>query len=102
MSSSNSSEDKKLVSTPEVLPMMSKITEDKLSALKYSDWSKTIRLYLRSIRMANHLDKDPSTNDSKEQWLEDDAHLFIQIRNSIDGKVLTLINHSESVKELMK
>ena len=39
--------------------------------------------------------------DSKDRWLEDDARLFLQIRNSIDGKVLTLINHCEFVKELM-
>ena len=52
--------------------------------------------------MANHLDKDPPTNNSKERWLEDDARFFLQIRNSIDGKVLTLINHCEFVKELMK
>ena len=34
--------------------------------------------------------------------MEDDARLFLQIRNSIDDKVLTLINHCEFVKELMK
>ena len=33
--------------------------------------------------------------------MEDDAHLFLQICNSIDGKVLTLINPCEFVKELM-
>ena len=48
--------------------------------------------------MDDHLDKDPPTNDSKDQWLEDDAHLFLQFRNSIDDKVLTLINHCEYVK----
>ena len=52
--------------------------------------------------MASHLDKDPLTDDSKERWLEDDALLFLQIRNSIDGKVLILINHCEFVKELME
>ena len=52
--------------------------------------------------MGNHLDKDPPTDDSKEQWLEDDAHLFQQICNSIDGKVLALINLYEFVKELME
>ena len=52
--------------------------------------------------MASHLSKDPPTNDSKNQWLEDDAHLFLQIRNFIDSKVLTLINHCEYVKELME
>ena len=50
--------------------------------------------------MASHLDNDPHTDDSKEGWLEDDAHLFLQIRNSIDSKVLTLINHCVYVKEL--
>ena len=102
MSSSYSSEDKKLGSALEVVLMVSKITEDKLTDLNYSDWSKTIHLYLRIIRMASHLDKDPPTDDSKEQWLDDDARFFLQIRNSIDGKVLTLFNHCEYVKELME
>ena len=64
----STSEDKKPVSAPEVVSMMSKITEDKLIGPNYSNWSKTIRLYLRSIRMTNHLDEDPSTDDSKDRW----------------------------------
>ena len=52
--------------------------------------------------MASHLDKDPPTDDSKEHWLEDDACLILQIRNSINDKVLTLINHCDFVKELME
>ena len=51
--------------------------------------------------MVSHLIEDPPTNDSKDRWLEDDARFFLQIRNSVDGKVLTLINHCEFVKELM-
>ena len=102
MSSLDSSKDKKPVSTPEVVLMMSKILEDKLIGPNHSDWSKTTILYLRSIRMASHLNKDPPMDDSKGRWQEDDAHLFLQIRNSIDGKVLTLINHYEFVKELME
>ena len=51
--------------------------------------------------MASHLDEDPPTDDSKDRWLEDDARLFLQIRNSIDGKVLALINHCEFVTKLM-
>ena len=51
--------------------------------------------------MGGHLTKDPPTDDSKEQWMEEDACLFIQIRNSIDNKVLGLVNHCEFVKELM-
>ena len=95
------SEDKKYVSAPEVVLMMSKITEDKLTSDNYLDLSKIVHLYLRSIRMVNHLIEDPPTDYSKNQWLEDNAHLFLQICNSIDGKVPTLINHYEFVKELM-
>ena len=51
--------------------------------------------------MAAHLNKDPPTNDPKEQWMEEDAHLYLQIRNSINNKVIDLINHCEFVKELM-
>ena len=95
------SEEKKSTLKLEVVSMMSKITEDKLTGPNYLEWSKTIRIYVRSIRMGGHLTKDPPTDDSKEQWMEEDARLFIQIRNSIDNKVLGLVNHCEFVKELM-
>ena len=63
------STDKKPVSVPEVVPMMSKIMEDKLTGPNYLYWSKTIHLYLRSIRMTSHLNEDPPTDDLKDQWL---------------------------------
>ena len=95
------SEEKKLTPKLEVVPMMSKITKDKLTGPNYLEWSKTIRIYIRSVRMGGHLTMDPPTDDSKEQWMEEDACLFIQICNSIDSKVLGLVNHYEFVKELM-
>ena len=94
-------EEKKPTPKLKVVPMMSKIMEDKLTGPNYLEWSKTIRIYVRSVRMSDHLTKDPSTDDSKEQWMEEDARLFVQIRNSIDNKVLGLANHCEFVKELM-
>ena len=51
--------------------------------------------------MGGHLTKNSSTDDSKEQWMEEDAHLFIQTRNTIDNKVPGLVNHCEFVKEVM-
>ena len=63
------SEEKKSTSKPEVVPMMSKIIEDKLTGPNYLEWSKTIRIYVRSVRMGSHLTKDPPDN-SKEQWME--------------------------------
>ena len=95
------SDDQKLALVLEVVPMMFKIMEHKLNGLNYLEWSKTIRLYVRSIHMAAHLTKDPPTDDSKEQWMGEDACLYLQIRNSIDSEVISLINHCEFVKELM-
>ena len=33
--------------------------------------------------------------------MEEDARLYLKIRNSIDSKVINLINHCEFVKEFM-
>ena len=93
------SDDQKPALVSEVILMMSKITIHKLNGLNYLDWSKTIRLYVRSICMVAHLTKDPPTDDLKEQWMEEDARLYLQIRNSIDSKIIGLINHCEFVKE---
>ena len=86
---------------PEVVPMMFKIIEHKLIGHNYLEWSKMIRIYVRSIRMASHLTKNPLTDDLKEQWMEEDARLFLQIGNSIDSKLCCLVNHCEFVEELM-
>ena len=94
-------EEKKSTPKLEVVSMMSKIKEDKLTNPNYLEWRKTIRIYFGSVRMGSHLTKDPRIDDLKEQWMEEDARLFIQIRNSIDNKVLGLVNHCEFVKELM-
>ena len=51
--------------------------------------------------MGGHHSKDPPADDSKEQWMEEDARFFIQIRNSIDSKVLGLVNHCKFFKELI-
>ena len=59
--------DKKPVLAPEVVQMMSKIMGGKLNSPNHLDWSKTIRIFLKSIQMASHLTKDPPTDDLKEQ-----------------------------------
>ncbi|XP_028762948.1 uncharacterized protein LOC114721283 [Neltuma alba] len=88
-------------SVSELVPTITKITDHKLTWINYLDWSKTIRLYLRSIEKEDHLTDDPPTTDSKKTWLRDDARLFFQIRNSIDSEIIPSINHCELVKELM-
>ena len=77
---------KKHVVMLDVVSMMSKIMNHKLNGHNYLDWNKTVRLYLRSIDMDNHMVEDPLTNDSKHQWLQEDARVFLQIRNSINNR----------------
>ncbi|XP_071933223.1 uncharacterized protein [Coffea arabica] len=81
---------------------MSKITDHKLNNSNYLDWSKTVRLYLRSIDKNNHLTDDPPKDGSRQTWLREDTRLFLQIWNSIDSEVISLINHCKFVKELME
>ena len=70
-------DDKKHVAVPEVVLMMSKITEHKSNGLNYLEWSKTIHLYVRSIRMAAHLTKEPSIDDSKKnEWRKMPAFIY--------------------------
>ena len=61
------SEDTKPALVLEMVLMMSKITEHKLNGLGYLEWSKTIRIYVKSIRMAAHLNKDLPIDDLKEK-----------------------------------
>ena len=94
-------EEKKLTPKPEMVSMMSKITKYKPTGPNYLELSKTIRIYVKRVRMGGHLTNDPPADDLKKQWMEEDALLFIQIRNSINKKVLGLVNHHEFVKKQM-
>ena len=86
----------------ELLPAMSKITEYKLNETNYVEWSRTVRMYLRSVEKDDHLTDDSPNDDTRKSWLHDDAKLFLQIINSIEHDVVGLVNHCESVKELME
>ncbi|WMV18210.1 hypothetical protein MTR67_011595 [Solanum verrucosum] len=85
----------------EIVPALSKITDSKLNGFNYLDWSRNIRIYLRSVEKDDHLIQDPPIDDGKKPWLRDDARLILQIINSIDNEVVGLVNHCEFVKELM-
>ncbi|XP_058001149.1 uncharacterized protein LOC131179149 [Hevea brasiliensis] len=77
----------------DVIPVMTKITEHKLNGSNYLEWSKTVRVYLRSIDKDDHLTQDPPTDDTRQTWLREDARLFLQLRNSI---------HSEAFLQSMR
>ncbi|XP_075076631.1 uncharacterized protein LOC107793242 [Nicotiana tabacum] len=87
--------------TVDVIPVMSKITENKFMGSNYMDWSKTIRLYLWSIDKENHLVDDPPKDETKSVWLKEDAKLFLQIKNSMHSEVNDLVSHYDYVKDLM-
>ncbi|XP_057992517.1 anaphase-promoting complex subunit 4 isoform X2 [Hevea brasiliensis] len=70
----------------DVISVMTMITEHKLNGSNYLEWSKTIRVYLRSIDKDDHLTKDPPTDDTRQTWLREDARLFLQFRNSIHSE----------------
>ena len=81
--------------------MLSKITDHKLSGSNYLDWSKTIRLFLRSIDKDDHLTDTAPSNESKQAWLREDARLFLQIRNSIDSEIMLGILAHEKIFVLL-
>ncbi|GKC59719.1 putative retrotransposon protein [Tanacetum coccineum] len=56
---------------------------------------KTVRIFLRSIGKASHLKDIPPTDETKDQWLQNDARLFLMIMNSIEPSVIPLLDHCE-------
>ena len=57
--------DKQAAVVSDVISVMSKITDHKLNGSNYLDWSKTGRIYLRSIDKDDHINEDPPSDDSK-------------------------------------
>ncbi|KAJ9543933.1 hypothetical protein OSB04_023640 [Centaurea solstitialis] len=102
-SEDKSSEDKSSgnVRIPEFVPTSGRVTDNKLNGTNYFGWIKTVRLYVRSMGMASHLDFDPPTDGNRDLWLQQDARMFLQIINSIEPSVSTLVSHCEYVKELI-
>ena len=64
--------------------------------------SRTIWFYLRSTKIDGDIDQDLPEDDSKKDWLHDDTWLYIQIKNSIESEVVGLVNHCDSVNELLE
>ena len=99
----NIGEESKTVVVTDVIPMLSRVTDQKLNRSNYLEWNNTIKIYLRSIFKDDHLTKDPPTDDDKTiVWLRDDAQLILQIRNSIQSEVFSIISHCEYVKSLIE
>ena len=59
------------------IPVISKISDHKLTRKNYNDWNKTIQLYLSSIGKDGHLIETRPIGDSSNTWIRDDACLFL-------------------------
>ncbi|KAA0032311.1 putative Polyprotein [Cucumis melo var. makuwa] len=44
----------------------------------------------------------PEDAKKKKDWLRDDARLYLQIENSIENEIIGLVDHCESIKELLE
>ena len=59
--------------------------------------------YLRSTDMDDHMTKDPLEDAKKKKdWLRDDVRLYLQIKNFIESEIIGLVEHYESIKELLE
>ena len=85
----------------DIVLVVSKIIEHKLNESNYIEWSKTIKIYLRSVAKDDHLTEEPPNDNTRKIWMQDDAQLFLQIKNSINSDIVGLLSHYEFVKELM-
>ncbi len=63
----------------DVIPVIIKITEHKLNSSNYLEWSKIVRVYLRSIDKDDHYTKNPPIDDTQQTWLRKDTRLFLQL-----------------------
>ena len=70
--------EEKVIILSDVIPVISKISDHKLTRENYTDWNKTIRMFMLSIGKENHLIETPPKGDSSKTWLRDDARLFLQ------------------------
>lgn len=82
------SEDKPYV-TSEIVPALAKITEYKLNGPNYLDWSRKIRVYLRSVEKDDHLTDDPPT-DGSPLSLRHPNHRFSLVLKSLLSKMFSV------------
>ena len=64
-------------SVVDIMPIVSKITEHKLDGSNYIEWSKTIKIYLRSVAKDDHVTEEPPTDITRKLLIQDDARLFL-------------------------
>lgn len=76
---------------PNSILAMTRINEHKLDSFGFTCRDKN-----------DYLMRDPSNYDTRQVWLRGNAHLFLRLQNSIHNEVISLINHFEFLKQLIK
>ena len=61
----------------DIVSVVSKITEHKLNVSNYIEWSKTIKIYLRSVAKDDHLTEEPPNDNTRKLWMQDNGRLFM-------------------------
>lgn len=95
----------KLVIAFKIVPPSSKIVKHKLNGSNYYnyydyyEWSNTIRFYQQGTKIHDYIDQDTPKDNTKKAWVCDDAILYIQIKNSLEGELDGLVNHCDIMKE---
>ncbi|RVW27977.1 Retrovirus-related Pol polyprotein from transposon TNT 1-94 [Vitis vinifera] len=56
---------------------------------------------MKSVAKDDPLTEEPPTDITRKLWMQDDAWLFLQMKNSINSDIVGLLSHCEFVKELM-
>lgn len=83
----------------EVLSSSNKLTEKKLEGVNnYPQWKKIVKLALVSRDQEDHLTTKKEKADSV--WEVADARILYQLLNSMEGHIVDLVTHVDTVKEL--
>ncbi|GAV83558.1 UBN2_3 domain-containing protein [Cephalotus follicularis] len=67
----------------------------------YQQWRKIVTLVLTGQEKEDHLITTPPKSEPKAKtWLRDYARIFRQLLNSMDNKIVDLVTHIDTVKDL--
>ncbi|GAV76360.1 UBN2_3 domain-containing protein [Cephalotus follicularis] len=92
----------KSVITEVVSSSSSSITDKKLEGSNnYQQWRKIVTLVLIGKEKEDHLIATPPKSEPEAKtWFREDACIFGQLLNSMDNKIVDLVTHIDTVKDL--
>ena len=78
------------------------LTTRKLDGHNYIQWARAVKMAITGYGKQRHLYETapPSTDQSYEKWIQDDAQLISLLWNSMENNIANLCSHIETCKEL--